>query len=147
MTNRWVLGLFAREGALLEAARALRAAGLTSLDLHSPYPIHGAEDALGLPRSTVPVVALVAGVTGAATGYLLQWGTVGYLWPLNVGGRPPQSAPAFIPVTFELAVLFLVLLFLRYVPAIPIFEVKELKRELEHRAPALHGDARAEVRP
>lgn len=106
MTNRWVLGLFAREGALLEAARALRAAGLTSLDLHSPYPIHGADEALGLRRSTVPVVALVAGVTGALSGYLLQWGTVGYLWPLNVGGRPPQSAPAFIPVTFELAVLF-----------------------------------------
>ncbi len=104
--TRWVLGLFEREGALLEAARVLRAAGQTRLDLHSPYPVHGADEALGLRRSTVPVVALVAGVTGALTGYLLQWGTVGYLWPLNVGGRPAHSAPAFVPVTFETAVLF-----------------------------------------
>jgi len=51
-------------------------------------------------------VALAAGVTGAVSGYLLQWYTVGYLWPLNVGNRPPHSPPAFIPVTFELGVLF-----------------------------------------
>jgi hypothetical protein len=106
MSTSYVLAQFEREGALLEATRALRAAGQTSLDIHSPYPVHGADEALGLRRSTVPLVALVAGVTGAATGYLLQWGTVGFLWPLNVGGRPPHSAPAFIPVTFELGVLF-----------------------------------------
>ena len=52
------------------------------------------------------LLALAAGVTGAVSGYLLQWGTVAYLWPLNVGNRPPHSAPAFIPVTFELGVLF-----------------------------------------
>jgi hypothetical protein len=106
MTKSWVLGEFEREGALLEAARALRAAGQTSLDIHSPYPLHGADEALGLPRSTVPLVTLAAGVTGAVTGYLLQYGTVAFLWPLNVGGRPPHSAPAFVPVTFELGVLF-----------------------------------------
>ncbi len=102
----WVLAEFEREAPLLEAARGLRALGYGSLDIHSPYAIHGAEEALGLKRSTVPIVALIAAVTGAVTGYLIQWGTVGYLWPLNVGGRPPHSAPAFIPVTFELAVLF-----------------------------------------
>jgi hypothetical protein len=68
--------------------------------------VHGAERALGLRRSTVPLVALVAGVTGAVTGYLLQWSTVGVLWPLNVGNRPPHSPPAFVPITFELGVLF-----------------------------------------
>jgi hypothetical protein len=105
--RHWVLGEFGQnEGALYAAARALRAAGQTSLDIHSPYPLHGADDALGLRRSTVPLLALVAGVTGAASGYLLQWWTVGIDWPLNVGGRPPHSAPAFIPVTFELGVLF-----------------------------------------
>lgn len=101
-----VLGEFGEEAALLDAARALRAGGRAALDLYSPYPLHGSSEALGLRRSTVPLVALVAGVLGAVSGYLLQWFTVGYLWPLNVGGRPPHSAPAFIPVTFELGVLF-----------------------------------------
>ncbi|HEY6003317.1 MAG TPA: DUF3341 domain-containing protein [Anaeromyxobacter sp.] len=106
MTGSYVLARFEREGALLDAARALRAQGHTGLDLHSPYPLHGADEALGLRRSTVPLVALGAGVTGAVSGYLLQYGTVAYLWPLNVGGRPPHSPPAFIPVTFELGILF-----------------------------------------
>ncbi len=102
----YVLGSFPDDHALLAAARRLRADGITRLDLHTPYPVHGAEEALGLPRSTVPIVTLVAGVTGAVTGYLLQWFTVGFDWPLNVGNRPPHSPPAFVPVTFELGVLF-----------------------------------------
>jgi hypothetical protein len=101
-----VLGEFEDEAILLDAARALRARGGARLDLHSPYPLHGADEALGLKKSTVPLMVLVFGVTGAVSGYLLQWYTVGYDWPINVGGRPPHSAPAFIPVTFELGVLF-----------------------------------------
>lgn len=101
-----ILGEFAEQEALLEAARRLRARGGALLDLHSPYPLQGAEEALGLKRSTVPLMVLVFGVTGAASGYLLQWYTVGYDWPLNVGNRPPHSPPAFIPVTFELGILF-----------------------------------------
>ncbi|HEX9051621.1 MAG TPA: DUF3341 domain-containing protein [Anaeromyxobacter sp.] len=103
----WVLGEFEAEAALLAAARSIRGRRPDAhLDLHSPYPLHGAAEALGLRRSTVPLVALAAGVTGAITGYLLQWWTVGIDWPLNVGNRPPHSPPAFIPVTFELGVLF-----------------------------------------
>ncbi len=106
MTPTFVLGEFGDEAAILAAARALRARGIEELDLHSPYPLHGAEEARGLRRSTVPVVALIAGVSGAVSGYVLQWWTVGVNWPLNVGNRPPHSPPAFIPVTFELGVLF-----------------------------------------
>jgi ActD protein len=101
-----VLGEFGEQAALLDAARSLRARGGARLDLHSPYPLEGADEALGLKPSTVPLVVLVAGVIGAISGYLLQWYTVGYDWPLNVGNRPPHSPPAFIPVTFELGVLF-----------------------------------------
>jgi hypothetical protein len=133
----WVLGEFGDEHALLEAARALRArrAG-ARLDLHSPYPLHGSDEALGLRRSTVPLVALAAGVTGALSGYLLQWWTVAVDWPLNVGNRPPHSAPAFIPVTFELGVLFAALsIFLGLIfgyfrfPRVhhPVFEVEAFR--------------------
>jgi hypothetical protein len=101
-----VLGEFDREHALFDAVRALRPRAGVRLDIHSPYPLHGSDEVLGLKRSTVPLVALVGGVTGAVTGYLLQWYMVVFDWPLNVGNRPPHSAPAFIPVTFELGVLF-----------------------------------------
>jgi hypothetical protein len=132
----FVLGEFEEEAALLEAARALRAKGVGGLDLHSSYPVSGAEEALGLRRSTVPLVALIGGVTGAVSGYLLQWWTVGVDWPLNVGNRPPHSPPAFIPVTFELGVLFaslaiflgLLFAYFRF-PRVhhPVFEVEEFR--------------------
>jgi hypothetical protein len=102
----WVVAEFAAEAPLLAAVRALRAEGHDQLDLHSPVPLHGADEALGLKRSIVPRIALVAGVIGAASGYLMQWWMVGVDFPINVGGRPPHSPPAFIPVTFELGVLF-----------------------------------------
>jgi hypothetical protein len=102
----YVLGEFEREEALLGATRELRGRVRGRLDLHSPYPLHGADEALGLERSKVPLVALVAGVLGAVVGYVMQWYVASFAWPLNVGNRPPHSAPAFIPVTFELGILF-----------------------------------------
>ncbi len=104
--RRWVVAEFAAEAPLLAAARTLRGQGHQELDLHSPVPLHGADEALGLKRSVVPRIALVLGLVGAATGYLMQVGMVAIDWPINVGGRPPHSAPAFVPVTFELGVLF-----------------------------------------
>jgi hypothetical protein len=103
--KRYVLAEFGAEASLYGAARTLRESGFDALDIHSPYPLHGADEALGLKRSKVPLVALLGGLFGAAAGYLLQVWTVGIDWPLNVGGRPAHSAPAFIPVTFELGVL------------------------------------------
>jgi hypothetical protein len=102
----YVVAEFASEEAILAAARALRGQGLAELDLHTPVPLHGADEALGLKRSVVPKIALTFGVLGAATGYFIQWYMVAFDFPINVGGRPPHSAPAFIPVTFELGVLF-----------------------------------------
>ncbi len=104
--KRYVVAEFAAEAPLLDAARALRADGQTELDLHSPVPLHGSDEALGLKRSIIPRIALVAGLIGAVSGYVMQWYLVGIAWPINVGGRPPHSPPAFIPVTFELGILF-----------------------------------------
>jgi hypothetical protein len=102
----WVVAAFAEEAPLLAAARRLREQGHRHLDLHSPVPLHGADEALGLGKSIVPRIALVLGLVGAATGYLMQVGMVAIDFPINVGGRPPHSAPAFIPITFELGILF-----------------------------------------
>jgi hypothetical protein len=101
-----VLGEFESGDALLAAARALREAGVTQIDLHSPYALEGADEALGLARSRVPLWTLVGGLTGASLGYLTQLYCNAVDFPLNVGGRPPHAPPSFVPITFELGVLF-----------------------------------------
>jgi hypothetical protein len=101
----WVLGEFPTEGELLEAVGILRSSGFKGLDAHSPVPIEGMSEALELPPSRIPQVALAAGLGGAALGYTLQWFTNAVDWPLNVGGRLTHSAPSFIPITFETGVL------------------------------------------
>ncbi len=109
----YVLAEFKDDQALFAAARRLRALGHRRLDAHSPFPLHGAEDALGLARSKVPLLALIGGVSGAVGGYVMQWWMNGVDYVINVGNRLPHSPPANIPVTFEcgilLASLFIVL--------------------------------------
>ncbi|MBX7112795.1 MAG: DUF3341 domain-containing protein [Myxococcaceae bacterium] len=102
----WVLGEFEGSEALLAATRLLRAEGLRALDTHTPYPVRGLEEALGLPRSGVSTVAFVGGVVGVLTAYLtmVYFNVVEY--PLNLANKPPHSPPVFIPVTFEIMVLF-----------------------------------------
>jgi hypothetical protein len=104
--HTWVLAEFEEEEALLAAARRLVEAGHAHVDVHSPVPIHGTSEALGLRPSRMPLICLIGGLTGLASGYLMQWWMVAVDFPINVGNRPPHSAPAFIPITFELGVLF-----------------------------------------
>lgn len=107
--SRLLLAEFVEAEAMVEAARKLREAGRTGLDAYSPYPVHGIEEALKLPRSKVPIVALIAGVSGAAGGYVLQWWTNAVNYPINVANRPLHAWPTNIPVTFESGVLVCVL--------------------------------------
>lgn len=101
----FVLAEFKDEQALFAAARRLRALGHTRLDAHSPFPLHGADEALGLSRSKVPLIALVGGVGGAVGGYTMQWWMNAVDYAINVGNRLPHSPPANIPITFETGVL------------------------------------------
>jgi len=107
--KRLVLAEFAEPEPMVEAARKLRESGREGLDAYSPYPIHGIDDALKLPRSKVPLVALIAGLTGATGGYVLQWWTNAVDFEINVANRPPHAWPTNIPVTFESGVLICVL--------------------------------------
>ena len=101
----WVLGEFKDEAALYAAARRLRELGHRRLDTYSPFPLHGSDEALGLRKSPVPLVALIAGVLGATGGYVMQWWMNAVDYPINVGNRPVHSPPANIPITFETGVL------------------------------------------
>ena len=107
--KRLVLAEFAEPEPLVEAARKLRESGREGLDAYSPYPIHGIDEALKLPRSKVPLVALIAGLAGATGGYVLQWWTNAIDYEINVANRPPHAWPTNIPVTFESGVLVCVL--------------------------------------
>lgn len=101
-----VLAEFTTPEAALDAARALVKEGVSSVDLHSPYPLHGSDEALGLghPR-LVPAIALAAATLGSGGAYLLQYWTSAVDYPLIVGSRPPHSPLAFVPITFEVGVL------------------------------------------
>jgi hypothetical protein len=107
--KRYVLGEFEKPQACVEAASKLRSQGVTGLDAYSPFPLHGIDEALGLPRSTVPLVALTGGVLGALGGYVMQAWMNGVNWPINVGNRPPHGFWTNIPITFESGVLLSVL--------------------------------------
>jgi Protein of unknown function (DUF3341) len=97
---------FATPEALTEAVVALRRLGYRRLDTFTPYAVKPALEALELPRSRVTLFALIAGLAGAAGAYALEWWMSAVDYPINVGGRPPHSGPAFIPITFEMGVLF-----------------------------------------
>ena len=97
---------FSSAGALVRAAGALRELGYVELDAITPRPIEALDEVLSLPRSSLPRSVFVAGVLGIATALAVQWYCNSFDYPLNVGGRPPFSLPAFIPITFEIMVLF-----------------------------------------
>jgi ActD protein len=91
---------------LIEAARRTREAGYRKIDAYSPYPIHELTEALALPRTKLPIIVFIGGALGCATALSMQWFASVVHYPLNVGGRPFASWPSFIPITFELTVLF-----------------------------------------
>jgi len=91
--------------ALLEAARRTYAAGYRHLDAYSPFAVEGLSKAIGFHRTMLPFLVFVGGVLGAVGGYGLQYYLSVVSYPLNIGGRPFNSLPAFIPVTFECAIL------------------------------------------
>jgi len=101
-----VVGIWLDDHALVEAATKVRDSGFKKFDAITPFPVHGLEEAIGIQRSMIPWVTFIAGVTGASCGLGLQFWTSAVDWAINVGGKPFFSGPAFMPVTFELTILF-----------------------------------------
>lgn len=100
-----LLAEFLRPEELVDAARRAREAGFQRFDAYSPLPVHGLADALDIRGTRLPYLVLAGGILGAAGGYGLQVWTNAIDYPLDVGGRPLHSWPAFIVVAFELAIL------------------------------------------
>lgn len=94
---------------LVAAARKTYEAGYKKIDAYTPFPIEELAEAIGFHRNGVALVVLVGGILGCLSGYLMQWWIATISYPVNVGGRPYHSWPAFIVVTFEMTILFAVL--------------------------------------
>jgi hypothetical protein len=90
---------------LLHAAEAAHAAGYRRMDAYSPLPVEGLSEALGFRATRLPLLVLIGGTVGALVGYGFQYWVSVIDYPLNVGGRPYHSWPAFIPITFEMTIL------------------------------------------
>src|SRR5260221_9387652 len=127
---------FEEHDQLLEATRKAYAEGYRRMDAYSPFPIEGLAEALGDEFTSVPLFTLAGGIIGGLGGYFMEWYSMARLYPLNVGGRPHNSWPHFIPVTFELTILvasvsaFVAVFVLNKLPNPhhPVFNVPEFER-------------------
>jgi hypothetical protein len=130
-----VMAAFKDHEELLEAAGRAHAAGYRRMDAFSPFPIEGLAETLGRKPHGVPFLFLIGGASGCLGGFLLQWFAMAVDYPLNIGGRPLNSWPMFIPITFELTILgaalcgFFGTLILNRVPELyhPVFNVPEFR--------------------
>jgi hypothetical protein len=101
-----LLAEFSDPAELMHAAESARERGYQHFDTHSPFPIHGMDRAMGLGNSKVGFFAFGGGLTGCATGYLLQWWTSAVDYPINISGKPFFAVEPSVPIMFELTILF-----------------------------------------
>ncbi len=99
-------GLYDDETELMDAVRKANADHLDIMDVYSPFPVHGLDPLLGLSESRLHITGFVYGALGTLTAFLFMTWVFTRDWPIIFGGKPYFSAPAFIPITFELTVLF-----------------------------------------
>lgn len=101
-----VIAEFPSVAAVTDAARKIRAAGILGWDVHSPFPIHGIDDVIGIRPTRLPWITLCAGATGICVALLMQWWMNAVDYPFWISGKPFFGLPAAVPVAFELMILF-----------------------------------------
>ena len=140
---------------LLAATKKTREAGYKHVEAYTPFPVEGLSEAVGFKWTAVPLLTLMGGVGGGLTGFGLQYWVAAIAYPFNIGGRPFNSWPAFIPVTFELTVLgasiFAVfgMLALNKLPQPyhPVFNVERFSPGVNRQILFVHRGSRSEIRP
>jgi hypothetical protein len=100
-----LLAEFAAPADVLEATRRAYERGYRMMEAYTPFPVEGLAEALGFHRNRIPAVVFIGGLIGGIGGFYMQWFSAVVHFPLNIGGRPLNSWPSFIPITFELTVL------------------------------------------
>lgn len=90
---------------LVKAAQRAYVEGYRAIDAYTPFPVHGLSEAIGFRKTGLPLIVLIGGLLGGSGGFLLQYWASVLEYPINVGGRPYNSWPAFIPATFEMTIL------------------------------------------
>jgi hypothetical protein len=101
-----VVGIYLDDHELVKACHKVREAGYRKFDAITPFAVHGLEEAIGINRSVIPWITFFAAMLGLASGLALEYWTSAVSWAINVGGKPFFSGPAFVPIMFELTILF-----------------------------------------
>jgi len=104
--TKYILGLFEDPDEMMHGIDKLQENNISIYDVYTPMPIHGIDDKLGIKRSRLGIVAFCSGITGTMAGFGMIYYMMVHDWPMNVGGKPNFAIPNFIPITFELTVLF-----------------------------------------
>ena len=106
LSKNFLLGCFEDEEHLVNASKELREKKIPIFDVYTPFPVHGLDDLLEIKRSRLPIICFFAALVGLGVAFWFQIWTSKVSWPLNVGGKPFNSFTAFIPVAFEITILF-----------------------------------------
>jgi hypothetical protein len=130
-----MLAQYSETTSLIEAARELKGRGYRQIDAYSPYPVEGLAEAIGFDKTGMSLVVLIGCIIGGVIGFAMQWWVAVVAYPLNIGGRPLNSWPSFLPITFELTILggafsaVLGMLALNGLPCLyhPLFEIETFR--------------------
>lgn len=134
-TTYGVLARFPDTEALIKAANELRERGYQQVDAYSPFPVEGLAEAIGFKKTSMSLVVLIGCLVGGTIGFAMQWWVAVVAYPVNIGGRPLNSWPSFLPITFELTILggalssVLGMLALNGLPCLyhPLFDIEEFR--------------------
>lgn len=135
-TSYGILARFLNTDDLIRAAKNLSSSGLRQIDAYTPFPVEGLAEALGFQKTGISLVVLLGCIVGGVIGFTLQWWVAVVAYPLNIGGRPLNSWPSFLPITFELTILggalsgVLGMLALNGLPSLyhPLFEIEDFRK-------------------